>query len=55
MLLRARELPDFVHVYFHDTDLLERKRALALALGLRVLARRRPDSDLEAVSAAFDR
>lgn len=55
MLVRARRLPEFVHVYFHDTDLLDRKRALALELGLRVLARRRPVSDLEAVSAAFAR
>ena len=55
MLLRARKLPGFVHVYFHDTDLLDRKRALALELGLRVLARRRPVSDLEAVSRAFAR
>jgi hypothetical protein len=55
MLVRARKLPDFVHVYFHDTDLVERKRALALELALRVLARRRPVSDLETVSAAFAR
>jgi hypothetical protein len=55
MLVRARKLPDFVHVYFHDTDLLDRKRALALGLALRVLGRRRPVSDLEAVSAAFAR
>jgi hypothetical protein len=55
MLVRARKLPEFVHVYFHDTDLVDRKRALALELGLRVLARRRPVSDLDAVSVAFDR
>jgi hypothetical protein len=55
MLARARILPEFVHVYFHDTDLLDRKRALALEVGLRVLARRRPVSDLDAVSAAFAR
>jgi hypothetical protein len=55
MLVRARALPEFVHVYFHDTDLLDRKRALALEVGLRVLARRRPVSDLDAVSAAFAR
>jgi hypothetical protein len=34
-------LPPVVHAYFHDTDLLDRRRALALELGLRVLARRR--------------
>jgi hypothetical protein len=55
MLVRARILPDFVHVYFHDTDLLDRRRALALDLALRVLARRRPVADLDAVSAAFAR
>jgi hypothetical protein len=55
MLARARTLPDFVHVYFHDTDLLDRTRALMLEIALRVLARRRPVSDLDAVSAAFAR
>jgi hypothetical protein len=55
MLARTRTLPDFVHVYFHDTDLLERKRALALELTLRLLARRRPVTDLDAISAAFAR
>lgn len=55
MLLRARTLPDFVHVYFHDSDLLDRKRALALQVGLRALALRRPVADFDAVSAAFAR
>lgn len=55
MLTRARALPDFVHVYFHDTDLLDRKRLIALELGLRVLALRRPVEDLDSVSAAFAR
>ena len=55
MLVRSRRLPEFVHVYFHDTDLLDRKRVLALEVGLRVLAQRRPVSDLETVSAAFAR
>jgi hypothetical protein len=55
MLVRAFTLPEFVHVYFHDTDLLDRKRAVALEFGLRLLARRRPPSDLDAVSAAFAR
>jgi hypothetical protein len=36
-------LPPVVHAYFHDTDLLDRKRALALELALRALRlRRRP-------------
>ena len=55
MLVRARELPDFVHVYFHDTDLLDRKRALALELGLRTLALRRPVGSLDDVSRAYAR
>lgn len=55
MLVRARELQDFVHVYFHDTDLLDRKRALALELGLRTLALRRPVADLDEISRAFAR
>ena len=51
MALRAAldpaPLPRVVHVYFHDTDLLSLPRRLALELALRVLARRRPPSDLE--------
>jgi hypothetical protein len=36
-------LPPVVHAYFHDTDLVDRKRALALGLALRALRlRRRP-------------
>jgi hypothetical protein len=46
MLARAlaRPLPEpVVHVYFHDTDLLDRRRATALEWGLRALrVRRRP-------------
>ena len=55
MLARARRLPDFVHVYFHDTDLDDRRRVVALQVALRLLALRRPVSDLEQVSAAFAR
>ena len=51
MALRAAfdpaPLPPVVHAYFHDTDLLSARRRLALGLALRVLARRRPRSDLE--------
>lgn len=36
-----RPLPEYVHAYFHDYDLLDSKRRLALAVSLRVLARRR--------------
>jgi len=34
-------LPSYVHAYFHDFDLLETKRRLALGVALRMLARRR--------------
>jgi hypothetical protein len=36
-----------VHVYFHDTDLLSRRRRTALAAVLEVLGRRRTATDLE--------
>jgi hypothetical protein len=36
-----------VHAYFHDTDLLDRRRATALRLGLALLARRRAVTDLD--------
>jgi hypothetical protein len=39
-------LPRFVHVYFHDTDLLRPRRRLALASALRVLGLRREPADL---------
>jgi hypothetical protein len=57
MLARAVPNPHrlgepLVHVYFHDTDLLDRRRALALRAALRVLALRRTPSDLEAVQRA---
>jgi hypothetical protein len=36
-----------VHVYFHDTDLLDRRRAAALRLSLRFLALKRTATDLD--------
>jgi hypothetical protein len=42
----ARPLPRYVHVYFHDTDLLDSRRRAALAIGLAVLGRRHLRSDL---------
>jgi hypothetical protein len=45
-LVRRLEAP-LVHVYFHDTDLLDRRRALALRLGLVALARRRRPARLD--------
>src|SRR5437870_3280135 len=52
MLVRAavRPLRDaYVHAYFHDTDLLDRTRRSALALGLKVLGARRAPTDLDAL------
>jgi hypothetical protein len=49
--LRRRAVPDLVHVYFHDTDLLDRRRRALLALVLRLLARRARVSDLDALAA----
>jgi hypothetical protein len=45
--LRPAVLPQVVHVYFHDTDLLSPTRRRGLTLGLHMLARRRRPSDLE--------
>ena len=53
MLARAFRLPDYVHVYFHDTDLLQPKRRLGLELGLRHLGVRRPVRDLDELSRAL--
>jgi len=55
MLARSIRLPDYVHVYFHDTDLADAKRALALRVGLRHLSLRRPVKDIDELSAASSR
>ena len=55
MLARSIRLPDYVHVYFHDTDLADAKRALALRVGLRHLSLRRPVKDLDELSGASSR
>jgi hypothetical protein len=39
--------PPVVHAYFHDTDLLDRRRTAALRLGLRFLALRRTVTHLD--------
>jgi hypothetical protein len=36
-----RRLPDRIHVYFHDTDLVDRRRRLIVEAALRLLGRRR--------------
>jgi len=42
-----------VHAYFHDTDLLDRRRRTALGAGLAILGRRRVPTDLEEVQRGF--
>ncbi len=50
--LASRELPRLVHVYFHDTDLLDRRRRGLLGVVLlRALARRADVVDLDALAA----
>ena len=44
-------LPELVHVYFHDTDLLDRRRRVLLHVVLRLLARRARVTDLDALAA----
>ena len=44
-------LPDYVHVYFHDYDLLDPIRRRVLGMSLRVLGRRRAQFELNQVSA----
>lgn len=46
----ARRLPAYLHVYFHDTDLLSSPRRAALALALRLLGRRAHPGDPEALA-----
>ena len=52
-VLRPGALPARVHAYFHDTDLVDSRRRRLIALALRLLARRRPASDLDAVAATL--
>jgi hypothetical protein len=48
--LVGRAVPELVHVYFHDTDLLDRRRTLLLHAVLRFLSHRAHVSDLDAVA-----
>jgi hypothetical protein len=43
-------LPAYVHAYFHDYDLLDTKRRLALVTALTLLGRRRPPGDALALA-----
>ena len=48
--LPRRALPGLVHVYLHDTDLVDRRRRTLLAVVLRALARRAEVTDLDALA-----
>ena len=48
--LLRRDLPELVHVYFHDTDLLDTRRRALLRVVLPALARRAEVSDLDALA-----
>jgi hypothetical protein len=53
-VLRPSGLPeDVVHVYLHDTDLLDGRRRTVLAGGLVALARRRRATDLDTLATAI--
>jgi hypothetical protein len=49
--LPRRMLPEVVHVYFHDTDLLDGRRRALLHGVLRLLARRAHVTDLDTLAA----
>jgi hypothetical protein len=51
--LLSRRLPGVVHLYFHDTDLVDRRRAAMLEAVLGILARRSRASDLETLAGAL--
>jgi hypothetical protein len=48
--LSTRALPGIVHVYFHDTDLLDRRRRVLVHAVLRALAWRAHVTDLDALA-----
>lgn len=49
--LIRRDVPDLVHVYLHDTDLVDGRRRALLRAVLPVLARRARTTDLDALAA----
>ncbi len=56
MVARAAlgSLGRYLHIYFHDTDLLERPRRSALRVALELLSRRADVTDLASLSQAQD-
>ena len=51
VLIRRTALPGVVHVYFHDTDLLDRRRRALLRTLLPLLALRAQPTDLDALAS----
>jgi hypothetical protein len=51
-VLDPKPMGEVVHVYFHDTDLLDRRRRLALRATLIALGRRRRATDLDRIADA---
>jgi hypothetical protein len=47
----GRKLPAALHVYFHDTDLVDARRQRIVVAALRILGRRRPAMDLDQLIA----
>jgi hypothetical protein len=45
--LKPASLPEVVHVYFHDTDLISSSRRSGISIALRMLAHHRRPSDLD--------
>ena len=52
-LIRRQPLPGVVHVYFHDTDLLDRRRRAMIGTLLPLLSRRARATDLDALAATM--
>jgi hypothetical protein len=51
---RRRRLGTLTHLYFHDTDLLSRRRSALAEILLRLLARRASLMDLDELARALD-
>jgi hypothetical protein len=53
-VVRRRALPGVVHLYFHDTDLVDRRRRALLGALLPVLARLAEPTDLDGLRAELE-
>jgi hypothetical protein len=53
-LVRPRGLPERVHAYFHDTDVVDARRRRLIVAGLTLLGARRPRTDLDALGRSLD-